>query len=404
MAEYRVIPEGTVTSPKGFLAAGIYAGLKVFGEEKRDLGLLFSEEPCDAAALFTSNEVKGAHVVLGQQRIQGKKLQAVVVNSGSANTCVGEQGLVDATEMTELAAKKLGVSAGHVIAASTGVIGVELPMALIRQGVEKMELSKEGGHELARAIMTTDTHPKELAIALEIEGKEVTIGGIAKGSGMIHPNMATLLCFLTTDASIEADFLHEALKEAVDASLNMVTVDGDTSPNDTVVIMANGGAGNERLKKGAPGADIFQEALAELCIHLAKEIARDGEGASKLIEVRVEGAESLADARAAALTVAGSALVKTAVYGNDPNWGRIIAALGRSGARVDESQITLYINEFCAMDKGLPVSFYKEAAVQAMNRPEIYIRILLHLGDASATAWSCDLSQEYVTINSAYTT
>jgi len=394
----KTIPGGTITSPKGFLAGATRAGLKTKGD--LDLGILYSEVSCVAAGLFTANRIKAAPVLLCQEHIADGTAQAVVVNTGCANACTGERGLEDAAEMTSLAAKRLGIAPQDVLVASTGVIGERLPIGLIGANMEKVQLSKEGGHELAQAIMTTDTHAKEVAVGAE--GGEFTIGGIAKGSGMIHPNLGTLLCFLATDAAIDARFLEKALREAVDVSFNMITIDGDTSPNDTVLILANGMAGD--ISEGTGEAEEFQAALTEVCTYLARRIASDGEGATRLIQVTVDGALTLADARVAARTIAASPLVKAAVHGCDPNWGRIVAALGRSGADVDGSRIDLFLNNIRLVAGGSPHPFDKEEVREAMRGAEVPIRVCLNLGDCAATAWGCDLSAEYVTINSEYTT
>ncbi len=398
----KVIPNGTITSPRGFLAGATQAGLKSKGG--LDLGILYSGVPCLAAGLFTSNRIKAAPVLLCQQHIAKGRGQAIVVNAGFANACTGEQGMSDAAEMASLAAKRLGVSAEDVFVASTGVIGKGLPLERISSGIEKIALSRQGGHELAEAITTTDTFAKERAVSLELDGKEMVIGGIAKGAGMIHPNLATLLCFLSIDALVDIHFLKKALREAVDISFNMITIDGDTSPNDTVLILASGLAGNGKIEDGSAEARAFQDALDGVCIYLAKSIARDGEGATKLIEVAVEGALSADDARVAARTVAGSPLVKAAVHGSDPNWGRIIAALGRSGAEIDGSRLDLFLNNLCLMKGGSPHPFDEDEVRQAMKGEEVPIRVCLNLGNAKAIAWGCDLAEEYVTINSEYRT
>ncbi len=398
------IAGGSVTSAKGFYAGATYAGIKKKADGVLDLGILFSEAPCVATALFTTNRIKAASVVLCQERLQAGMATAVVVNSGCANACTGEQGLADAVEMASLAAKGIGVSPEDVLVASTGVIGLPLPMNLIRAGIEQIVLSVDGGHELVKAMMTTDTVPKETAVAVRVGDSEFIIGGVAKGSGMIHPNLATLLCFLTTDAAVKIDFLKLALKKAVDASFNMVSIDGDTSPSDVVLVMANGLAGSEPISQDSKQASVFQQALDQVCIYLAKCIARDGEGASKLIEVTVSGAPSAAEARLAARVIVSSPLVKAAVHGNDPNWGRIIAAVGRSGVEVVESKIDLYISKTCLVRAGCQVSFDKEEVVRVLAGNEVPISLQLNLGTAAATAWGCDLSEEYVTINSQYTT
>ncbi len=402
--EFDILPNGTVTSPKGFLAGATFAGLKTYGAEKLDMGILYSEAPCTAAGVFTTNQVKAASVLVCAKHLKLGRAQAIIANSGCANACVGAQGMKDALETTELAARKLGLEPEQVLIASTGIIGVELPMALIRRGINQVSVSPDRGAELAKAIMTTDTHPKEVAVRLELDGRQVTIGGIAKGAGMIHPNMATMLSFIATDAAVERAFLQQALRDAVDSSFNMITVDGDTSTNDTVLLLANGASGGRTLESQSPEAALFADALKQVCMHLAKQIVRDGEGSTRLIEVTVEGARNVADARSAARTIASSSLVKTAVHGGDPNWGRILGALGRSGAKITESKVALWINGICTMEKGTPVPFYKDAAVASMKAPEVSIRVALNLGRASATAWGCDLSQEYVRLNSVYTT
>ena len=405
MAEnIEAIPNGTVTSARGFQAGATYAGVKTYGVDKLDLGILASQEPCTAAGMFTTNAIRSASVVLSQRRVVSGRARAVVVISGCANTCVGDQGMKDALEATAQAASHFGLDPEETLFCSTGVIGVELPMALIRSGLTRLQLSEDAGRDLTRAMMTTDTRPKETAVSFSLDGHRVTLGGACKGSGMIHPNMATMICLLTTDAAVEPGFLRQALKQAVEHSFNLVTVDGDTSTNDSVILLANGVAGNRPVAADSPEAAAFLEALERVCVHLAREIVRDGEGATKLIEVTVEGAASLEDARSAARTVASSTLVRTAVHGNDPNWGRVLAALGRSGARVEEGKVALFVNDICIMEDGTPIPFFKDAVVAAMNAPEVSFRLHLNMGDQRATAWGCDLTEEYVTFNSAYTT
>ena len=403
-ARIESIEGGTVTSPEGFCAGATYAGIKKAADGVLDLGILFSETPCTATGLFTTNKIKSAPVVLCQDRLQKGRAVAVVVNSGCANASMSNQGLADAAEMAALAANSIGAAPEDVLVASTGVIGQPLPMSLIKAGLSQIALTADGGHELARAIMTTDTFPKEIAVTARTGDTEFTIGGMAKGSGMIHPDLATMLCFLTTDATVDLDFLRLALQRAVDISLNMISVDGDTSPSDTVLIMANSMAGNEPVSQGSPQADAFQQALDRVCIYLAKSIARDGEGATKLIEVAVDGAANTAEARLAARTVVSSPLVKTAVYGCDPNWGRILAAVGRSGVEVVESSIDLSIGDIPLVKGGTPLPFSRETVARALGKSEVSIRLDLNLDTGSATAWGCDLSEEYVVINSRYTT
>ena len=403
--ELKWLEEGTITSPRGFSAGATYAGIKTYAEDKLDLGVVCSEVPCNSAGTFTTNKLRSPSVVLNEQRVSAGRVQVIVCNSGVANACVGEQGMKDAIEMAALTGRHLDLDPELVLPSSTGMVGVELPMALISGGMGNIELTPDGGHAMARAIQTTDTRSKEGAVSFTVGGNTYTLGGIAKGSGMVHPNMATMLSFLATDAPVESSFLRESLKQAVDKSFNMITIDGDTSTNDSVILLANGmaGGGEIGLQRGEV-EDAFQNALDEVCTFLAKEIVRDGEGASKLIEVVVDGALSDADARMAARAVTSSSLVKSAVHGGDPNWGRIIVALGYSGAQVVEEQIALYINGVCIMEEGRPIPFFKDAVVATMRGSEISIRLSLNIGDATATAWGCNLSEEYVTFNSAYTT
>jgi glutamate N-acetyltransferase/amino-acid N-acetyltransferase len=400
------ISDGTITTPRGFRAGATYAGIKSPDADALDLGILYSEAPCIAAGVFTTNRIKAAPVILSHRRLENSRAQAIVINSGCANACTSEQGLIDAEGMATMTANMLGLSSELVLVASTGVIGRQLPMDLIQNSIEQINLSKDGGHELARAITTTDRFPKETAIRLnpEQQGSEINIGGIAKGSGMIHPDLATLLCFLTTDAAVGHELLTSALRKAVNASFNMVTVDGDTSPNDSVIIMASRLAGGDTIQAGTGQAEDFEKALEEVCVTLAKLIARDGEGATKLIEVMVDGALTVAQASSGARVVSGSPLVKAAVHGSDPNWGRIVAALGRSGIEMEESKTDLYLDNICLMKAGCAQPFDPIRAKSILDGNEVPIRICLNLGNASATAWGCDLSEEYVTINSEYTT
>ena len=398
---FDLIPSGSVTSASGFLAGAVRAGIKTKNE--LDLAILCSEVPCKAAGVFTTSQIKSAPVVLSQRHIAKGRAQAVVANSGCANACTGGPGLTDALGMASLAAAKLGISPEEVLVASTGVIGVPLPMDKIRTGIPKIKPAGTGGHEFCRAIMTTDTKLKEMAVQVDSKTTRFILGGTAKGAGMVHPNLATMLCFIATDAVVGVDFLRAALQEAVGCSFNMVSIDGDTSPSDCVFLLANGLARNQPIDFDNGGA--FQDALNAICTHLAKSIARDGEGATRLIEITVERAEDRVWARQAARTVASSPLVKAAIHGNDPNWGRIVAALGRSGARVREDRLDVYLNGVCVMRQGSPTSFKKEDLTSALSKSDtVSIMLCLNLGDGQATAWGCDLSEEYVTINSAYTT
>ena len=395
------IPSGGVTSPAGFSAGATGAGIKNNGEAILDLGILRSDVSCDAAAVFTTNKVKAAPVILNRQRLERGRATAVIMNSGCANACNGERGLADAAEMAVLAARHIGIAPDDVLVASTGVIGPCLPMERIRAAIPDITLSAEGGHEVARAIMTTDTVPKEAAVK---SSGGFVIGGMAKGSGMIHPDMATMLCFLTTDAKVDRAFLGAALKSAVDVTFNMISVDGDTSTNDMVLLMANGHAGSETITTGSAGAEAFQQALDEVCRYLARAIAADAEGATKRIEVTVGSAASSADARLAARTIVNSPLVKSAVHGSDPNWGRVLAAAGRSGAALEQDRLDLSIGGIQVVKNGCPVAFDEREVVKALDGRDVTIVLNLNAGNAIATAWGCDLSEEYVTINSEYTT
>jgi glutamate N-acetyltransferase/amino-acid N-acetyltransferase len=382
-----VLEGGTVTSPQGFLAGATYAGLKTYAEDKLDLALITSEAPCAAAGVFTTSTIKSATVTVNREHLAKGPVRGLVVNAGIANTCVGEQGYKDAKEMTALAGQRTGLTPEEVLVCSTGVIGVELPMSLIRSGIDQIQLSSDGGHAVARAMMTTDTRPKEMAVSFELDGRPVHIGGVAKGSGMIHPNMATMLAFITTDAKVEADFLRTTLAEVAGASFNMLTVDGDTSTNDTLLVLANGLAGNQTIDANSPATGTFREALSRVCVYLTRELARDGEGASRLIIVEVAGAIDRDDARKAARTVASSNLVKSAVNGADPNWGRVMMALGRSGAAADETKIDLFVNGVCIMEAGSPIPFHRDAVVSQMRGPEVTFRLQLNLGSGEAIAW-----------------
>ncbi len=398
---FTIISSGSVTSALGFLAGAIHAGIK--SDDEFDLAILCSEVPCKAAGVFTTNQIKSAPVVVSQKNIARGRAQAIVVNSGCANACMARQGLTDARVMVNLTAAKLGISPEEILIASTGIIGVPLPMDKIRVAMPRIKPTREGGHGFCRAIMTTDTKPKELAVHVDSNEAEFTIGAAAKGIGMIHPNLATMLCFIATDAVVSPDFLQAALQKAVDCSFNMVSIDGDTSPNDCVFLLANGLAGNEPIDFDNGGD--FQEALDTICIHLAKSMAQDGEGATKLIEVVVEGAENQAGARQVARNIASSPLVKAAINGNDPNWGRVVVAAGRSGAKVREDRLDVYLSDVCVMKQGCPTPFNKEDMKSSWSASDnVLIRLCLHLGDGRATTWGCDLSEEYVRINSSYTT
>ena len=403
-AMIELIQGGSVTSAKGFLAGGTYAGLKTQEDDTLDLGILVSEDVSTLAATFSTNRILSPSLVLSRQRAKRRSARGVVANSGCANCCVGSQGLKDAEEMASLAAAHVGVDSDDILVCSTGVIGFELPMALIRQNIANVKVTGDGGHDFARAIMTTDTRPKDMAVSLDIDGTKVVLGGAAKGVGMIHPNMATMLCLIATDAPVEQGFLQHALTEAVSDSFNMIDIDGDQSTNDTVLVFANGATGGPVIEAGSDSAHAFQEALTYICVSLAKELVRDGEGAQRLIEVDVQGASTLTEARTAAREIASSSLVKAMVHGRDPNWGRLMMALGKSGIELDESKIDIFINDIHIVHEGLAIPYFKDAVVSAMSVPEVRFGISLNLGEASATAWGCDLTEEYVTFNSAYST
>lgn len=397
-----------VLAPKGFKAGAAYCGLKTYGDGKLDIGLLVSEQPCLAAGVYTTSVVKAAPVLLDMEVTKRGKAQAVVYNAGIANACTGEQGMKDAQEMQRLAGQKLGISPELVLVTSTGVIGHLLPMDKISKGIGEIELheGEPAGTQASFCIMTTDTRPKRAIARFTLNGKQCMIGGMSKGAGMIHPNMATMLCYLTTDVAATPAFLQKCLQELVQESFNMITVDGDTSTNDTVLLLANGMAENSPLGENSPAEDctVFKAALREVMVYLAKEIARDGEGAEHLMEVWVKGAATVEEARLAVRTIAGSMLTKSAVHGGDPNWGRIIAAAGRSGAKFNPNHVDIYIGELPLMLNGTPQPFEKAQAQAVLKEPVVYISVNLHSGYAEAVGWGCDLSQEYVVINSEYET
>ena len=391
-----------IVSPKGFTAAGVHCGIK---QEKKDLAILVSEVPASVAGVFTTNAVQAAPLKVTKEVVyNSQKMQALIVNSGNANACTGKQGLADAYEMQALAAAKLGIEPYLVGVASTGVIGEIMDMEPVKQGVDMLALTDdvEGAVDFAQAILTTDTVMKNTAYATVIDGKEVVVSGTAKGSGMIEPNMATMLGFITTDANIESAELQKALSGITNQTFNAITVDGDTSTNDMVVVMANGLAGNEPLSPMHPDWENFYTALRLVAEDLAKSIARDGEGATKLIEVEVDGAASDEEARKIAKTVVGSPLVKTAVFGNDANWGRIIAAVGYSGAKVDPDRITIDIGGAVMVENGEPIPFSEEQLIDILKQQEVKIHVSLGVGEGHGLAWGCDLTYDYVQINASY--
>lgn len=401
---------GGATAAEGFTAAGIAVGIKGEKTEKKDVAIIASDSPCQTAGCYTKNKYAAAPVGWCKEITAAGKAQALVVNSGNANACTGEQGAVDAAMMAEVAAGCLELSKEQVLVCSTGVIGVNLPMDIVKKGITEAAtvLSKNGGHDAAMAIMTTDTFAKEIAVTVELGGKNVKIGGMAKGSGMIHPDMATMLAFVTTDANIDASALQTALSQVVKKTFNMVTVDGDTSTNDTLLVLANGQSGNKLIELGSAEYDDFCEVLQYVCLYLAKMMAKDGEGATKLIEVTVKNAVSWNEAAKAAKVVVASSLVKAAFFGEDANWGRIICALGYSGAEFDPTKVEIVLRSKAGFEPvmkfGRGLVFDEDNAAKVLAEDEIIVDVDLHDGDAEATAWGCDLSYKYVEINGCYRT
>ena len=399
--------DGGVLAAKGFLANTASCGINSPKGSRKDLVVIDGGGTASAAGVFTTNRVQAAPVILSRDHLQTGMARAVVVNSGNANACNGEAGMEDAREMAALVAGGLDVPAGDVLVASTGVIGRPLPMDLVRDGIGEALGRREGGSDpdAAESIMTTDTVPKTCAVRCNLGGTTAVVGGIAKGAGMICPDMATMIGVATTDAAIAPGALRSALRRAVGKSFNCITVDGDMSTNDTVFILANGAAENPEITQPAGDAyERFAEALEHVCTDLAKKIARDGEGATKLVEIRVRGARSDEDARTIGMSVANSALVKTAIYGHDPNWGRILCAVGYADAESDPDTIDLYLcgHQLTRDGRGLPLD--EPAMREALSVEEIPVEIDLRLGDGAATVWTCDMSHEYVTVNAEYTT
>lgn len=396
---------GGVTAVPGILAGGVAAGIKPSG--KKDLALLYSSAPARAAAVFTTNQVKGAPVLVSMEHVKGGTAQAIVASSGCSNVCTGEQGIRDAREMTKVVGDLLRVPAKQVLIASTGVIGQLLPMDRIRVALPKLvkALSPQGGLAAAEAIMTTDTRPKQAAVKVDVNGRPITIGGMAKGVGMLEPHMATMFCFLTTDAAVAPAALRAALKRTVDDSFNRITVDSDQSTSDTVAILANGLAETAPLDAGSRGFRQFTRALGAVTVRLARMLVEDGEGATKLVTIAVRGARTGRDALVAARTVANSPLVKTAINGQDPNWGRIMMAIGKSPARVEPDRVTVLFEDEALVERGMLRDGAKlERIRETMTRPAYTITIDLGLGRGEAHVWTCDLSEEYVRVNANYTT
>lgn len=399
---FEALGGGGVTSAAGFKAAGVEAGVKY--ADKKDIALVYSQCDANAAGVFTTNLVKAAPVLLDMERLATGKARALVINSGNANACNGPQGMADARAMASEAALRLGISEEVVLVSSTGVIGQPMPMGRIMAGINAAVavLKENGGQDAAEAIMTTDTELKQYAVKFEIDGKMVVLGGMAKGSGMIHPNMATMLCFITTDAAVTTECLKECLTFAVDRSFNMVTVDGDTSTNDMVLALANGMAGNKEISGLGNSYNIFRDALVEVCTALSKAVALDGEGASKIIEVKVINAHTEKDARLAARAVASSSLFKAAVFGGDANWGRIICAAGYSGAQFNPLNVNIYLGNVQVAENGSAVSFNEDFAAEILAKKDIQVLIDFKEGRYEACAWGCDLTYEYVRINGSY--
>ena len=393
-----------ITFPQGFKAAGVKAGIKKSGN--LDLALIYTEKEAAVAGTFTKNQVAAAPVYVSKEVVKGGKAHAICANAGCANACTGEQGLADARAMAKEAADAVGCAANEVIVASTGVIGVQLPMDKVKKGVKAAaeELSENGSVNAGNAIITTDTYSKACATEVEIGGKKVRFGAIAKGSGMIQPDMATMLCFITTDAAIDQPLLQAALSEVVEVTFNMISIDGDMSTNDMAIVLANGAAGNATITKKDKDYEIFRDTLKELCTGLSQRIAADGEGATKFLTIHVTGAKTFESAKQVGMSVAKSPLVKTAFFGEDPNWGRVICAVGYSGVPMEPEKTVVKFGGIAVYDKGVGAKFDEAALRKVMAEHDVVIDVELGLGNAEATVWSCDFSYEYVKINGEYHT
>jgi len=393
-----------VTFPKGFKAAGVKAGIKKSGN--LDLALIYTEKEAAVAGVFTKNAVAAAPVLVDKEHIKSGKAHAIVANAGCANACTGEVGLKNAQDMAKLAAAELGCDPYDVLVGSTGIIGVNLPMDKMAAGIKAAadQLSEEGSVNAGNAIITTDTYSKACSFAVQIGGKEVRFGAIAKGSGMIQPNMATMLCYISTDANIGAPLLQKALSDIVEVSFNMISVDGDMSTNDTVLVLANGEAGNEEIKEGTEDYRIFYDSLKTICQEMSKRIAADGEGATKFLTINVHGTKSFEDAKTVAMSIAKSPLVKTAFFGEDPNWGRVICAVGYAGVPMVPEKTVIKFGDITVYANGLGADFDMEELSKVMAEHDIAINVEMGMGDAAATVWSCDFSYEYVKINGEYHT
>ncbi len=400
---------GGVTSPKGFAASSYAAGIKY--KDREDMALIYSEQPCNAAGVFTSNVVKAAPVIWDRQVVEkADHVRAVIINSGIANACTGEEGMKICKATAEAAAEVMNVSPENILVASTGVIGMQIPTDRIAHGTRELlkakQTTKEAGTKAAQAIMTTDTHKKETAMTVTLGGGTITIGGMCKGSGMIHPDMCTMLGFITTDAAITKTLLQKVLSEVVQDTFNMISVDGDTSTNDTLVILANGMADNQEITAEDEDYRTFKAALYQICEYLAKQMAGDGEGATALLEVTVQGAGTKEDAKILAKSVVCSSLVKAMIYGHDANAGRIMCALGYSGIDFQPEKVDLYFNskagKILIFQGGIAAGYSEEEATKILSEPEVTVIVDMHAGDASATAWGCDLTYDYVKINADY--
>lgn len=393
---------GGVCAPQGFIASGVRAGIK---KSKKDVALIYSEIPAHAAGVFTQSRTVAACVTLNRKQLQRSKIaRAILINSGNANACTGERGMMNAKQSISTVASALSIKESQVLIASTGVIGQFLPMDKLTWGIYEAAktLSKDGSDDAAEGICTTDTFPKECAVEFEINGVPVRIGGIAKGSGMIAPNMATMLAFITTDANISHSLLRRAFQQATEQSFNRITVDGDTSTNDMALILANGKAENREIKEGTNDYKLFYAALEHVMITLSKLIVKDGEGATKFVEVTVTGAKNVTDAEKACRTICNSPLVKTAIHGEDANWGRILAAVGYAGIDFNPDVTEIFFDDVKILGKKYDINFSEEKAKEVLQKKEITITVNLNGGKHSATFWTCDLSAEYVRINASY--
>lgn len=393
-----------VTFAKGFTAAGVKAGIKKSGN--LDVAVIYTKTQAVVAGTFTQNKVAAAPVYVSKEVVATGTAHAIVANAGCANACTGQQGLDDAHKMAQIAADELGVNADDVIVGSTGVIGVNLPMDKLEAGIKDAvaNLSADGSDNAGRAIITTDTHSKSVTCEFELSGKTVRMGAIAKGSGMIRPNMATMLCYITTDIAIDQALLQKAVSGCVEKSFNMISVDGDMSTNDMVIVLANGEANNAKITEENADYQIFFDKLMMLCTELAKQIAADGEGASKFLTINVKGAKSFADAKTVGMAIANSPLVKTAFFGEDPNWGRVICAVGYSGADMLPEKTVVKFGGITIFANGTGATYDEKALAHVMKEKDIVIDIELNMGQEDATVWSCDLSYEYVKINGEYHT